>query len=150
VLHLRSGIIAAGAVLAGALLTGFGGFTTPAFASASHFGGAAGAVFVQTDNTSGNAIVAYQRSADGTLTQAGTYPTRGLGGILAGSVVDHLASQGSLSYDTSHQLLFAVNAGSNTVSVFAVHGDQHRGTWRPGVRAERTERRVGPGLPALR
>jgi len=39
----------------------------------------------------------------------------GLGGILAGSVVDHLASQGSLSYDPWGSLLFAVNAGSDTV-----------------------------------
>jgi DNA-binding beta-propeller fold protein YncE len=39
-------------------------------------------------------------------------------------VVDHLASQGSLSYDRRHGLLYAVNAGSNTVSVFAARGDR--------------------------
>ena len=50
-------------------------------------------------------------------------PTGGNGGVLTGSVVDHLASQGSLTYDAEHALLFAVNAGSNTVSVFSVHGD---------------------------
>ncbi len=85
---------------------------------------ARGVVFVQTDNTAGNAVVAYDRASDGTLTLAGTYPTGGLGGILAGSVVDHLASQGSLRYDAEHGLLYAVNAGSDTVSVFAVHGDR--------------------------
>ncbi|WP_300608862.1 hypothetical protein [Trebonia sp.] len=83
-----------------------------------------GAVFVQTDNTAGNAVVAYDRAADGTLTLAGTYPTGGLGGVLDGSVVDHLASQGSLVYDRQHGLLYAVNAGSDTVSVFAVSGDR--------------------------
>jgi 6-phosphogluconolactonase (cycloisomerase 2 family) len=44
--------------------------------------------------------------------------------VLAGSVVDHLASQGSLVYDPDHGLLYAVNAGSDTVSVFAVYGDR--------------------------
>jgi 6-phosphogluconolactonase (cycloisomerase 2 family) len=100
---------------------------TPAFASpAASAGdnGNAGAVFVQTDNTAGNAVAAYHRAADGTLTLAGTYPTGGLGGILDGSVVDHLASQGSLTYDNDHGLLFAVNAGSDTVSVFRVFGDR--------------------------
>jgi len=47
-----------------------------------------------------------------------------LGGVLNGSVVDHLASQGSLTYDRDHALLYAVNAASNTVSVFSVRGDQ--------------------------
>jgi 6-phosphogluconolactonase (cycloisomerase 2 family) len=81
------------------------------------------AVFVQTDNTAGNAIAVYDRQPGGTLTPAGTYPTDGLGGVLDGSVVDHLASQNSLVYDSQSNLLFAVNAGSNTVSVFAVNGD---------------------------
>ncbi len=81
------------------------------------------AVFVQTDNTAGNQVVAYERAADGTLTPAGTYDTGGLGGVLTGSVVDHLASQGSLAYDQGNGSLYAVNAGSNTVSVFSVAGD---------------------------
>ena len=80
------------------------------------------AVFVQTDNTAGNQVVAYQRSGDGKLTLAGTYPTGGLGGQLTGSVVDHLASQGSLQYDAQQHMLIAVNAGSNSVTVFGVHG----------------------------
>ncbi|MGH2936606.1 MAG: lactonase family protein [Solirubrobacterales bacterium] len=79
-------------------------------------------VFVQTDNTAGNAIVAYRRNADGSLTEAGTYPTAGLGGQLEGSVVDHLASQGSLALDRQDHLLYAVNAGSNTITVFGVDG----------------------------
>jgi 6-phosphogluconolactonase (cycloisomerase 2 family) len=86
-------------------------------------GPASGEVFVQTDGTSGNAVVVYDRHGDGTLTQAGQYATGGLGGILAGSVVDHLASQGSLTYDRAHGLLYAVNAGSDTVTVFEVRGD---------------------------
>jgi len=104
-----------------------------ASASASAFGGAPShfpfgrgggqPVFVQTDNLAGNQVVAYDRSWNGTLTQAGIYATGGLGGQLEGSVVDHLASQGSLAYDRDAGLLYAVNAGSNTISVFSVFGD---------------------------
>lgn len=89
----------------------------------SFVGGADNVVFVQTENAAGNQIVAYDRSAGGSLSLAGTYDTGGLGGQLTGSVVDHLASQGSLTYDQHSALLYAVNAGSNTVSVFSVHGD---------------------------
>ncbi len=87
-------------------------------------GGGNHVVFVQTDNTSGNQVVAYDRAADGALTWSHTYDTGGLGGVLTGSVVDHLASQGALTYDQRNNLLYAVNAGSNTVSVFSVWGDQ--------------------------
>jgi 6-phosphogluconolactonase (cycloisomerase 2 family) len=86
--------------------------------------GPAPVVFVQTDNPAGNQVVAYDRGADGSLTQAGAYPTGGLGGVLSGSVVDHTASQGALAYDAASGLLLAVNAGSNTVTVFKVIGDR--------------------------
>ena len=88
--------------------------------------GADHVVFVQTDDPAGNHVVAYDRHADGTLTFEHSYATGGLGGVLTGSVVDHLASQGSLAYDSRHALLYAVNAGSDTVSVFSVHGDRLR------------------------
>jgi Lactonase, 7-bladed beta-propeller len=121
-IHLKHAVVAAAAVAAVA------GFATPAFAStaapSSGDGGASHAVFVQTDSTSGNHVVAYHRAAGGGLRPAGSYATGGLGGVLSGSVVDHTASQGSLTYDPRHSLLYAVNAGSNTVSVFAVRGDR--------------------------
>jgi 6-phosphogluconolactonase (cycloisomerase 2 family) len=82
------------------------------------------AVFVMNDNTAANAVAAYHRAADGRLTLAGTYDTRGLGGVLSGSVVDHTASEGALTYDRASGLLFAVNPGSNDVSVFRVSGDR--------------------------
>jgi DNA-binding beta-propeller fold protein YncE len=86
--------------------------------------GHAGAVFVQTDDPAGNTIVAYDRDRDGSLRQAGSYATGGFGGVLAGSVVDHVASQGSLAVDRRAGLLYAVNPGSDTITVFAIHGDQ--------------------------
>jgi 6-phosphogluconolactonase (cycloisomerase 2 family) len=125
--------VTAGAVLAtagGALAGPASAATTiaatrgAAATGAAQVTSAAGTVFVQTDNLAGNQVVAYDRAAGGQLTLAGTYDTGGLGGQLSGSVVDHLASQGSLGYDPARGLLYAVNAGSNTVSVFAVSGDR--------------------------
>ncbi len=110
--------LSAAAIAAAAVLAVAGG-SAPAFAA-----GSAHAVFVQTDNVKGNQVVVYDRSPEGTLTQAGVYNTGGLGGALEGSVVDHLASQGSLVYDREDGLLYAVNAGSNTISVFAAFGDR--------------------------
>lgn len=89
-------------------------------------GNADHAVFVQTDGPNGNHVVAYHRQSDGTLSIANTYATGGRGGVLTGSVVDHLASQGALAYDARRGLLYAVNAGSNSVSVFSVSGDHLR------------------------
>lgn len=91
-------------------------------ASSSPWRATGAPVFVQTDATGGNAVIAYDRAPDGPLTKAGTYATGGNGGILDDSVVDHLASEGSLTYDAVHRLLYAVNAGSDTITVFAVHG----------------------------
>jgi 6-phosphogluconolactonase (cycloisomerase 2 family) len=78
-------------------------------------------VFVQTNELSGNAIAVYRRGNDGQLTRVGTFGTGGLGGAaLPGNESDRLATQGSLALD--HGTLIAVNAGSNTVSAFRVHG----------------------------
>jgi 6-phosphogluconolactonase (cycloisomerase 2 family) len=116
------------ASVAGAATIAAVAFTVPASATTSegHDDGAGHVVFVQNDNLAGNQIVAYDRSKSGALRLAGTYETGGLGGKLDGSVVDHLASQGSLTYDRGRNELYAVNAGSDSVSVFAVDGDQLR------------------------
>ncbi|MEU4334914.1 beta-propeller fold lactonase family protein [Micromonospora lupini] len=79
-----------------------------------------GAVFVQTNKAEGNTIKVYDRDEDGRLSKAGEYETGGLGGFTIGAPLDALASQGSLIYHKG--LLFAVNAGSNTVTVFRVDG----------------------------
>ncbi len=84
------------------------------------------AVFVQTNDLNGNSIAAYSQNENGTLSYAATYATGGNGGRAAGAVVDPLASQSSLVYDSEHHLLLAPNAGSNTVSVFRVRGDRLR------------------------
>ena len=85
-------------------------------------------VWAQTNEISGNHIVVYDRASDGTLSQAGTYATGGNGGAAApGTESDHLATQGSLVYDPGHSVLIAVNAGSDTVTTFKVHGDRLQG-----------------------
>jgi 6-phosphogluconolactonase (cycloisomerase 2 family) len=111
------------ALAAAAALAATGG-SASAFGTGPFPGPSAGVVFVQSDNLAGNTIVAYNRAYNGTLTEAGVYPTGGRGGALEGSEVDHLASQGSLAYDGGSGLLYAVNADSNTISVFAVFGDR--------------------------
>ena len=95
-----------------------------AFAGHGHgHGHGHGVVFVQTNQPDGNTIAVYDRGHDGLLTPAGTYPTGGLGGTAApGTESDRLASQGSLAL--AHQTLIAVNAGSDTVTSFRVHGDR--------------------------
>ena len=123
-LTLRLGALGAAVALGLGVVTA----ASPASAatSAAAPAGASHAVFVQTDDPAGNHVVAYHRGAGGVLVWAGTYATGGLGGVLDGAVVDHLASQGAVAYDSRHALLLVTNAGSDTVSVFAVNGDQLR------------------------
>lgn len=99
---------------------------TGAQAAAAETGAATGSVvFVQTNEPAGNHVVVYDVAAGGGLTRAGTYATGGRGGVaLPGNESDHLASQSSLVYDAAHRLVIAVNAGSNSVSTFAVDGDR--------------------------
>lgn len=90
-------------------------------AAAGHKDESTHAVFVQTNRASGNTVKVFARANDGTLTSAGPeVATGGLGGAAAGALGDSLASQGSLIFNDG--LLFAVNAGSNTVSVLRVDG----------------------------
>jgi len=119
---VRLAAVGGAAAVATTLLAGPSLAATQQRADRPHGGPPAGEVFVQTDAVSGNAIAVYDRSGDGTLHAAGTYQTGGLGGALTGSVVDHLASQGSLAYDRGRGLLYAVNAGSDTITVFSVAG----------------------------
>jgi 6-phosphogluconolactonase len=75
-----------------------------------------GGVFTQTNSSSGNAIVAYARRADGSLSYLASYPTGGLGTAPASG----LGSQGALVLTPNERFLFAVNAGSDQISGFSV------------------------------
>jgi 6-phosphogluconolactonase len=78
-----------------------------------------GAVFVMTNNVDRNEVIAYRRASDGTLQGGDRFATGGRG---SGGNNDPLESQGSLTLSHDHSLLFAVNAGSGSISVFSVHG----------------------------
>ncbi|MEK6663573.1 MAG: beta-propeller fold lactonase family protein [Pseudomonadota bacterium] len=76
--------------------------------------GIAGAVYTMSNSASGNAILRFHRAANGTLTAAGSFPT---GGVGSGG---GLGNQGALILSQNNRWLYAVNAGSNDISVFAV------------------------------
>lgn len=73
-----------------------------------------GAVYVQT-NEPENAVVAFRREADGTLSRIGTYPTGGVG-----DNGPHLTSQGSVTLTGDGRHLLVTNAASDDVCVLAV------------------------------
>lgn len=80
-------------------------------------GGPAGAVYGMTNAAEGNEIVAWSRNAQGRLTPLGSFATGGLG---SGGGLDPLGSQDALRLSDDRRWLFAVNAGSDDVSVFRV------------------------------
>lgn len=95
-----------------------------------------GAVFVMTNSADplrGNEIVRYNRRVNGELVLHGYFPTGGLGsgpaptstvlGAQVPATVDGLGSSDSLILSADRRFLFAVNAGSNTISVFQVSSD---------------------------
>ncbi len=75
------------------------------------------AVFAMTNAADQNQIAMYGRLPDGTLQLIDKVSTGGRG---SGGTTDPLGSQGSLTLSQDHSLLFAVNAGSGTVSSFLV------------------------------
>jgi 6-phosphogluconolactonase (cycloisomerase 2 family) len=80
------------------------------------------ALFVETDAAAGNSVLSYQRASDGTISYAGRYLTGGDGATASGATADPLASQDGLTLVNNNSELIAVNAGSDTVTVFAVNG----------------------------
>jgi 6-phosphogluconolactonase len=82
-------------------------------------GGLAGGVFVSTNGANGNAVVAFARAADGSLSYTGTFATGGTG---IGGTNDPLTSQFAVALSENAKFLVVVNAGSNDVSSFAVEG----------------------------
>lgn len=105
----RSGAAAlAVAVTALAVVSAFGGAGT---ASAD---GRDGAVYTLSNQASGNAVLIFDREADGSLTAAGSVATGGIG------TGGGLGSQGAVILTRNNRRLIAVNAGSNDLSVFDV------------------------------
>ena len=80
-------------------------------------GARTGTVYTITNAAAGNAVVAYSRWADGSLSPLGTYATGG-DGTGAG-----LGSQGAVSLSADGDWLATVDAGSNDVALFRVGHD---------------------------
>jgi 6-phosphogluconolactonase len=100
--------VALGALLV-LVLTGFGFLAQAARAADSP-----GAVYTLTNSPLGNQVLAFARAADGTLSPAGSFAAGGAGSGAG------LGSQGAVVLSDNGRLLFAVNAGSNSVSSFLV------------------------------
>jgi 6-phosphogluconolactonase len=73
-----------------------------------------GAVFTQTNDPAGNTVQRFDRGADGRLTAAGTFATGGAGLASLGG------RQGAVELSGDGDTVYAVNAGSNTVTAFDV------------------------------
>ncbi len=76
---------------------------------------AAGFVYTMSNDEAGNSIICYTQKATGGLTYKSTTASGGAGNGMVG-----LGSQGSVVIDAAHRWLYAVNAGSNSISSFAI------------------------------
>ena len=87
-----------------------------------------GAVYTSTDELT-NRVIAYYRDSDGSLVEAGRFPTGGSGSGLGslfgqGGVILSGREPGARVGTGANHLLFAVNAGSNSISVFRVEKNE--------------------------
>jgi len=71
-------------------------------------------VYTETNSASGNAVQIYQTGADGSLALTQTVSTGGFGSGAG------LGNQGALALSNGGRWLYAVNAGSNEISVLSV------------------------------
>ena len=78
-------------------------------------------VYAMTNGATQNEVLAFARGDDGIFHSTGSFATGGRG---SGGITDPLESQGSLTLSQDHSLLFAVNAGSGTVSSLRIESDR--------------------------
>ena len=115
----RTGKVAVGAL---SLIMLAGGVTIaqaeePVVESAvSELGPGEGAAFAMTNRSLANQIITYKRAANGKLTRVSSVLTRGNG------IGTDLDTQGALRLSDDHRFLYAANAGSDNITVFAVNG----------------------------
>ena len=99
--------IAMGTLVVGAAAWGFDSDT---------LGGGRDIVFTETNAAAGNEILGFGRSDDGVISVVSRIATNGLG------TDGGLGNQGALAFDEHSHFLFAVNAGSNDISVLESRG----------------------------
>src|SRR5262249_15665429 len=76
-----------------------------------------GAVYALNNSSTDNAVLVFARTANGQISPAGTFSTGGKG------TGKGLGNQGALAIDAANRFLFAVNAGSDSISVFRIMDD---------------------------
>jgi 6-phosphogluconolactonase len=89
-----------------------------------------GALYTQTNDPAGNTVQKFERARDGSLTPAGTFPTGGLGLTSLGG------RQGAVELSDDEDAVYAINAGSNSVTAFRVRDDDdddRRKDGKPGL-----------------
>lgn len=112
-----------GAAVAGAAI-GLAGLAAALVPAAAGAGTGAGAAFALTNAASGNRVAVYARNGSGGLVASGSVATGGRGSGAG------LGSQGALVLSPDGSRLYAVNAGSGTLSVLGVSG---RRLWREQI-----------------
>lgn len=78
---------------------------------------ASSTVYTMGNKADGNEVIAFKVNTDGSLTESGRFSTGGMG------TDADLNSQGSLALALGGKMLYAVNPGSNDLSVFYVQTD---------------------------
>src|SRR5215831_792620 len=76
-----------------------------------------GAVYTMSNGTAGNAVLAFDRRPDGRLVASASFATGGSG------TGGGLGNQGPLRLSQDQRWLYAVNAGSDDLTVFAVDAE---------------------------
>jgi 6-phosphogluconolactonase (cycloisomerase 2 family) len=85
---------------------------------------ATGVVYVESNDPTGNAIFAFNRHPDGSLTPLPGSPFAAGGrGITPTFALGPFDSDQNVIVNADHTLLFAVNGGSDTIAVFRINGD---------------------------
>jgi 6-phosphogluconolactonase (cycloisomerase 2 family) len=88
---------------------------------------AASLTFVYTESNNPesdhNAVLAFAREQNGTLTQIGTFSTHGTGQLNLPKIVGPDDSSQEVQATPDGRFLYAVNQGSNTIAAFRIHGD---------------------------
>ena len=82
-----------------------------------------GGVYTMTNALDGNEIAAFARFSNGKLRRIGSFATGGLGSTEfdGGEGLDPLISADSIIVSEDHSLLFAVNAGSDSITSFRIN-----------------------------
>lgn len=98
--------------------TGLALLAVPAAGAApAHHGQQADAVYVLGNQPSGNSVLRFERSRDGSLVADGNFATGGTG------TGGGLGSQGAVVVDDAERYLYAVNPGSDSITSFRITAD---------------------------